>query len=109
MAASLVSMVMSAKSLVFLIALLVNVFREQDIVSVNASLDSMAAIATFPVLQTVIFLSVIRLQVTVVVDVLVVFMVTNAHKFAQRIVRTFVIRKKAPVTHAKWVIMEINV
>ena len=76
---------------------------------VNASLDFMETIATSPVLQTVILLSVTRSQVTVVVAVLMVFMVTNAHKSAQRIVRTFVIRKKAPVTHAKWVIMEMNV
>ena len=74
----------------------------------NASLDSMVSIATSPVQQTVILLSVIRLQVTVAVAVVMVFMVTSVHKSAQRIVETFVIENKAPVTHAKWVIMETN-
>ena len=74
----------------------------------NVSLDSMVTIVTSRVQQTVILHSVIRSQVTVAVAVVMVFMVTSVHKSALRIVRTFVIENKAPVTHAKWVIMETN-
>ena len=108
-AASQVSLVMSARSPVLLIVSQLNVFREQDIVWVYVSLDSMVTIATAHVQQTVILLSVIKSQVTVMEDVLLVSMVTNAHRFALQIAKTLVIKTQGSAPPVVWGFMETSV
>ena len=102
-------MVMSANRLVLLIVLQVNVFKEQGIVLVNASLDSMVIIATCLVQQTATLLCVIRLLVNVVEVVKLVSMAINAHKYVQTTVKTLVIEKRDFVVPVKWGTMEKNV
>ena len=74
----------------------------------NVIQDSMIIIATSPVQQTVIPLSVIRFLATVEGGVLLVFMGTNVHKSVQKIVKTLVIEKRVLVAHVKWDTMETN-
>ena len=74
----------------------------------NARLDFMVTIATSPAQQSVILSNVIRSQVTAMKVVLVDFMVTNAHKSAQRIAKMLVIVKTVLVAPVKWDSMETN-